>query len=269
MPSLVHSKRAVTDLIPGGRADKRPASDFKPDQIRKGTKVEKEYMESGAKSASKIPPQFLAKKKKKEDSAGREPPMTGAGKGKGMPGGGRRGRNTGPCKGDGPGFGKGEGRGKGKMRNRPDETDPIPVKGAEKRAAYAMGAQVGFQSAMPSDAAFEKVAAVTNIPADLIRAVYLAKQAAAGSVLPGILGAGLLSYGGLKGFDWLTGKGRYKAPGKGLLGGPHMGQIGGIDPRTETQMRKMIMRSGMRNYQMSELMNMLRASYPMSFRPVV
>ena len=41
----------------------------------------------------------------------------GAGKGRGMPGGGRRNINKGPCKdGSGPGHGKGGGSGKGKGR---------------------------------------------------------------------------------------------------------------------------------------------------------
>jgi len=40
----------------------------------------------------------------------------GVGKGKGMPGGGRRNKNIGPCRFGGPGFGKGGGKGKGKGR---------------------------------------------------------------------------------------------------------------------------------------------------------
>jgi len=39
----------------------------------------------------------------------------GAGKGKGMPGGLRRNKNTEPCE-EGPGFGEGEGKGLGKKR---------------------------------------------------------------------------------------------------------------------------------------------------------
>jgi len=42
----------------------------------------------------------------------------GAGKGKGMPGGGRRNKNTGGCKKGGPGGGKGGGRGRGTGRSR-------------------------------------------------------------------------------------------------------------------------------------------------------
>jgi len=44
------------------------------------------------------------------------PPRDGRGKGRGMPGGGRRGRNTGPCKKGGPGHGRGGGRGGGRGR---------------------------------------------------------------------------------------------------------------------------------------------------------
>ena len=40
----------------------------------------------------------------------------GAGKGRGMPGGGRRNQNPNPCKKGGPGRGKGGGRGGGKNR---------------------------------------------------------------------------------------------------------------------------------------------------------
>jgi len=40
----------------------------------------------------------------------------GQGKGRGMPGGGRRNINRGGCKLGGPGFGRGGGRGKGKGR---------------------------------------------------------------------------------------------------------------------------------------------------------
>lgn len=40
----------------------------------------------------------------------------GHGKGKGMLGGGRRNKNTGPCLSGGPGFGLGGGRGGGKNR---------------------------------------------------------------------------------------------------------------------------------------------------------
>lgn len=41
----------------------------------------------------------------------------GAGRGKGMPGGGRRNANRGPCKLGGPGFGQGGGRGQGRGRS--------------------------------------------------------------------------------------------------------------------------------------------------------
>ena len=40
----------------------------------------------------------------------------GHGKGKGMPGGGRRNINKSPCPNGGPGYGKGGGRGGGKNR---------------------------------------------------------------------------------------------------------------------------------------------------------
>ena len=43
-------------------------------------------------------------------------PRDGRGKGVGMPGGRRAGRNTGPCKRGGPGRGAGGGRGAGKGR---------------------------------------------------------------------------------------------------------------------------------------------------------
>ena len=43
---------------------------------------------------------------------------TGMGKGKGMPGGGRRNKMTEPCPDDGPGEGAGEGKGKGKNRKK-------------------------------------------------------------------------------------------------------------------------------------------------------
>jgi len=42
----------------------------------------------------------------------------GAGGGKGMPGGGRRNKHSGPCKLGGPGFGMGGGRGKGRNRSK-------------------------------------------------------------------------------------------------------------------------------------------------------
>jgi len=42
----------------------------------------------------------------------------GAGKGRGMKGGGRRNRNTEPCKESGPGHGRGGGRGGGKNRSK-------------------------------------------------------------------------------------------------------------------------------------------------------
>lgn len=50
--------------------------------------------------------------------ARRKPLRDGSGGGKGQPGGGRRGRNTGPCKGSGPGKGQGGGRGKGIGRSK-------------------------------------------------------------------------------------------------------------------------------------------------------
>ena len=40
-------------------------------------------------------------------------PKDGRGAGKGMPGGGRGSKNTGPCRSGGPGGGRGGGRGKG------------------------------------------------------------------------------------------------------------------------------------------------------------
>ena len=49
-------------------------------------------------------------------SATGQRPHDGRGKGKGMPGGGRAGRNTGPCKKGGVGHGGGGGAGKGKNR---------------------------------------------------------------------------------------------------------------------------------------------------------
>jgi len=48
--------------------------------------------------------------------AQRRPPRDGRGKGQGMPGGRRRGRNTGPCKRGGIGYGRGSGKGKGRSR---------------------------------------------------------------------------------------------------------------------------------------------------------
>lgn len=51
-------------------------------------------------------------------AANTKPPRDGRGGGKGMPGGGRRGRNVGPCKsGKGPGYGKGSGKSSGKGRS--------------------------------------------------------------------------------------------------------------------------------------------------------
>lgn len=41
---------------------------------------------------------------------------SGVGRGRGMPGGGRRNANRGPCKSGGPGYGRGGGRGQGKNR---------------------------------------------------------------------------------------------------------------------------------------------------------
>jgi len=41
---------------------------------------------------------------------------SGHGRGSGIPGGGRRNINRGPCKTGGPGYGAGGGRGKGKSR---------------------------------------------------------------------------------------------------------------------------------------------------------
>lgn len=42
---------------------------------------------------------------------------SGLGKGKVIPGGGRRNQNQGGCKSGGPGYGKGQGKGQGKERN--------------------------------------------------------------------------------------------------------------------------------------------------------
>lgn len=65
--------------------------------------------------------QALAKKRKKKSKKPEDRfPRDGRGAGEGRPGGGRAGRNLGPCglKGDekGPGYGKGKGRGKGRGR---------------------------------------------------------------------------------------------------------------------------------------------------------
>lgn len=45
-------------------------------------------------------------------------PFDGRGRGIGMPGGQRAGRNRGPCRFGGPGYGRGGGRGRGAGRTR-------------------------------------------------------------------------------------------------------------------------------------------------------
>lgn len=65
---------------------------------------------------------FLSKEaKKKEEDVIRYGRMTGAGKGKGMPGGGRRNKNVETCPTGGPGKAKGKGRGKGAGRKKADD----------------------------------------------------------------------------------------------------------------------------------------------------
>jgi len=130
---------------------------------------------------------------------------------------------------------------------------------------FTMGAQLGVQTSMPSDATFAKVAAATKIPEELLRAVYLAK---CGGVLPGILGAGLLTYGGLKGIDALG-----NIASSGTLGGSagSTNAYGGLSKAEydrQAQLQKMILGTALRNYQSSELINQLRAAHPMSFRPM-
>jgi hypothetical protein len=205
---------------------------------------------------------------------GRKPPMTGEGKGKGMPGGGRRGKNKEPCPEGGPGYGKGGGRGKGKMRKRSDLVREfenllrtVKVGNAfrdmslEQKRAFAAGMQLGFQDVLPPVEVFAKVAAAMNIPVETLENVVMEKRAILGA-LPGILGTGLLTYGGLKGLDMLKGS----TPGGKR---PHMGMIGGLDPEAQANFSKMVMRSALRNYQLNEMLNQMRAAHPMSFRPVI
>jgi hypothetical protein len=210
--------------------------------------------------------------------AERKPPMTGEGKGKGMPGGGRRGKNKAPCPSGGPGYGKGKGRGKGKMRKRSELigmfrdivknaalTNAFALMPENGKKAYSIGMQTGFQKTLPSDEAFAKVAKALRVEPDLLKSAFLVKRAV-GSIMPKLLGAGALTYGGLSGLDAL------KSWGKG--GGmwsrrPHMGMIGGMAPREQSDINRMIMRSALRNYQISEMLNQMRAANPMSFRPVI
>jgi len=205
-----------------------------------------------------------------------KPPMSGAGKGEGMPGGGWRAKNKADCPVGGPGCGKGMGKGKGMFRKKSEIIEDVidrfknahVMKGFNKlpvtlKRAYAAGAQVGLQGKLPSEEVFAKVSAATKIPVPLLKCVYI-KQAVAGTVLPGLVGTALATYGLGKGVNMLRGGPRVS----GEEYGPHMGTIGGIDPKSMSQLHKMISRSALRNYQMSELLNQMRAANPMSFRPM-
>lgn len=206
--------------------------------------------------------------------AARKPPMTGEGKGKGMPGGGRRGKHKKPCPDGGPGYGKGEGRGKGKMRKRSELIGKFSelVKYAElidsfadlqdeQKQAFVAGMQTGLQDTLPSPEAFKKVAEALRVPTDLLVRAVMAKRAS----LPGLLLAGGLTYGGLTGLESLKNRSRRG----GGYGRPHMGMIGGLSPKAQSDVQRMIMRSALRNYQVSELLNQMRAANPMTFRPVI
>jgi hypothetical protein len=208
--------------------------------------------------------------------AKRKPPMTGEGKGKGMPGGGRRAKHEGPCPGDGPGYGKGGGRGKGKMRKRSELLEEFnkiarravvmslfPSMQPQNKKAFSIGLQTGFQDTLPGPEAFAKVAKALRVTPSLLMSAYMTKRAV-GSILPGLLGAGLLTYGGLTGLEALRGRGRSPWSRR-----PHMGMIGGMSPREQSDINRMIMRSALRNYQVSEMLNQMRAANPMSFRPVI
>ncbi len=171
---------------------------------------------------------------------------------------------------------------------------PMAAKSAAYRIGYAQQCMEKLATLLPKPEVVDAVSKRTGVPAEVIKLACLRKTAA--PMLPGpaaaagggasrfsrfmpktplglMLGAaaipllgipaakGVGNYiqRGLSGYGW--------GGGGGLLNAPHMGTIGGFDPKTTSQLQKMIAMEGMRNAQLSSLLQGIRGAYQPAGNP--
>ena len=162
---------------------------------------------------------------------------------------------------------------------------------APKQAQASVAFKLGFAqkcheklaALMPPQQVVDTVAERTGIPGEVIKLAYLRKKAfpaAAGAgigagfkklmpktplglllgaaaiptlAIPAARGVGNYVSRGLSGYGW--------GGGGGLLSAPHMGTIGGFDPKATSELQKMIAMESMRNQQLSSLLQGIRGAY--------
>lgn len=173
-------------------------------------------------------------------------------------------------------------------------TGGLVPKSAAYRIGHAQKCMLKLAELLPAEDMVEKVAKRTKIPVEVIKLACLRKQAVAPAGVAGgaasaagkgvsrfmpksplglLLGAaaipllgipaarGAANYvnRGLSGYGW--------GGGGGLLKAPHMGTIGGFDPKTTSELQKMIAMESMRNAQLSSLLQGIRGAYQPAGNP--
>lgn len=124
------------------------------------------------------------------------------------------------------------------------------IKSGQATRTFEEGFLIGYiNTALDQDAAFEKVAAATNVPVDMVKLAMVKKAL---SMLGGLLGGYLLTQapGALK-WGWNQLK-------PGLASGIDVGQFGGLNPKEQAEFQKMITRMSLINAQAQNRQQQLR-----------
>ena len=137
-----------------------------------------------------------------------------------------------------------------------------------KSAAWALGYLFSYR--FPKAEAFQKVAKALNTNEHALRVLF-AKQAFAPmqkvAINPLHAGLGLAALGMFgKPLINVGSNMLYNMTGTGMMGGPHPGMFGGLDPATQSQFERMALREAMRNQQLRnnmQLLNYASTGYPM------
>ena len=139
-----------------------------------------------------------------------------------------------------------------------------------KSAAWGLGYLFSYR--FPKAEAFQKVAKALNTNERAIRILF-AKQAMAPLLKQAMnpMGLGALAFlAGTVGKPMARAGENYlynRMGGYGLMGGPHAGMFGGLDPKAESDFHRMMLRESIKRQQrMNEFqeMNMAMTGYPMT-----
>jgi hypothetical protein len=132
--------------------------------------------------------------------------------------------------------------------------------------AAAIGLLAGYEDGIiPSQAAFEKIAAKTGYSANGLKHAYLKKIAAMGK-WPWLLGGLAAATVGAPMLSGAYNRVMYPsyysdAPGYGMMDAPNVGAYGGFSPRAESELWKTIAREGLKQRQASSLLQGISGAY--------